>query len=54
MTEDVEKVKSIDAQKLTPNLGACLMICVVMTRGSFEVGDVHEKNEIRLNKELNQ
>lgn len=30
------------------------MTCVVMTRGLFEVGYVHEHNEIYLNKELTQ
>lgn len=53
-TKDVEKVKTIGAQKLTQNIGSYLMRCVVMTIVLFEVGDAYEKNEIRLNKEINQ
>lgn len=53
-TEDVEKLKSIGAQQLTQNLRAYLMRCVVITRSLFEVGDTHEHNEIRINKEMNQ
>lgn len=52
--EDVEKVKSIGAQQLTQNPRAYLLWYVVRIMGLFEVGSAYEKNEIPLNKEMNQ
>lgn len=53
-TDEVKKVKSICAQKLTQNLGAYFIRCAIMTRGIFEVGDAFEKNDARLTKDMNQ